>query len=1241
MDFNVYNTIVLGNFFNYFYFMKKFIFPVLILLSNISFSQVFYGTDARNIVSNASTVKLDESTHSPEYIEFETGKELLPGQLKSFLQKYYKFSEAVEWKLINTLTDQMGNIHNRYRLYYQGYQLHEGMFLTHEKNGKIYAINGFLPESIKLSNTLVISEKNALNDALNYIGASVYKWQVKEEEAFIKKMEDDVNATYYPKGQIQLKFDKASNSYRYAWVFNIYAHQPMSRADYFVDAQTGKMLFVNNKIMHGDSLGTAVTKFSGTKSIITDYNNSHFRLRESGRGNGIETYNMQTGTSYGSAIDFTDSDNFWNNINAQKDEVATDAHWGMEMTYDYYLTKYNRNSIDGNGFKLKGYVHYDVSYDNAFWNGQYMTFGDGNSSWQPLVALDIVGHEISHGLTSFTADLDYQDESGAMNEAYSDIFGTAIEHYGKTGNWLIGEDIGTAMRSMSNPKSKGDPDTYLGQNYYLGTADYGGVHTNSGVLNHWFYLTSEGGSGTNDNNDTYNVTGVGIDTAGAIAFRTLSVYLVNTSDYAECRFYSIKAAMDLYGPCSTPVQAATSAFYAVGIGNDYVAGVHADFNTAITSYCAPPASAVFQNLSNNGMNFYWSFGDGDTSHAVNPTHIYSNYGSFSVQLIADGGLCGSDTIIKAEYISVDTNNPCFNFMPPSGTQTVTSCSGVLFDDGGLSNYFNNTNSTTVIAPIGAAQVKLTFTVFDFESGYDYLKIYDGPNAQSPLIGSYDGNTLPNGGVITSTGSSICLVQLTDVALNKEGFVANYECILPSAPPVADFNVKDTVTCTGIVSFEDKSTNGPTAWEWDFGDGQTSTLPNPVHAYVNNGYYTVSLKSTNIIGNNTVSKSNIIHIDKISTPYAPSVSVCNGGNIDLIALNPSSDVVNWYNSATGTNPIYSGDTLSLLNITQSETYYTEIERPLPYLSVGKTNNGGGGGNLSYTQGLYFDVYQPLVLHSVNVYANGSGTRTISLKRKSGLTIGTKTFNVVSGVNTIILDFAVPVGTDFLMESTNLYRNNNNVNFPYVLPGYLSITKSTAGTDPLGYYYYFYDWKIIQPSCKSERVQVNAFVNTASPIADFSFTNNDPVVTFSDITQNQGSVTWNFGDNTLSVLNNPVHNYLQNGTYQVIMNVNNGCGTDSKTKTVTINMATGISNDGLSMPMKLYPNPTKDYIVLEIPDWMANGIISIFDYTGKLIENRELMAVQNLYKFNTSNYKSGIYLVIVKTENQLISMKFIVL
>jgi len=233
------------------------------------------------------------------------------------------------------------------------------------------------------------------------------------------------------------------------------------------------------------------------------------------------------GTNYGAAVDFTDADNNWNNVNANKDQYATDGHWGTEKTYDYYFTKFNRNSVDNAGFALNSYVHTNLvafgygNNINAFWDGSRMTYGDGGTSgsttYTPLTALDVCGHEITHGVTERTSNLVYSKESGAMNEGFSDIFGTAIEFYAKGtgGNWMIGENIGAAFRNMANPNQFSQPDTY-GGTFWVNTTsctptnnnDQCGVHTNSGVLNFWFYLLSQGGSGTNDIGSAYTVTGI-------------------------------------------------------------------------------------------------------------------------------------------------------------------------------------------------------------------------------------------------------------------------------------------------------------------------------------------------------------------------------------------------------------------------------------------------------------------------------------------------------------------------------------------------------------------------------------------------------------------------------------------------------------------------------------------------------------------------------------------------------------
>jgi len=194
--------------------------------------------------------------------------------------------------------------------------------------------------------------------------------------------------------------------------------------------------------------------------------------------------------------------------------------------------------------------------------------------------------------------------------------------------------------------------------WYAGAWDNGGVHTNSGVQNYWFYLLCNGGNGTNDIGNSYNVSSIGMTAAAAIAYRTLSLYLNSYSQYSDARLYSIQAAIDLYGSCSNEVIQVTNAWYAVGVGNIYTnnSPIIAGFSTNKTVFCTTPATVNFYNTSTNSSNYLWDFGDGVTSNLNNPSHIYTSQGVYNVSLIASGGtlcLANSDTLIYPNYIVVN------------------------------------------------------------------------------------------------------------------------------------------------------------------------------------------------------------------------------------------------------------------------------------------------------------------------------------------------------------------------------------------------------------------------------------------------------------------------------------------------------------------------------------------------------------------------------------------------------------
>ena len=397
-----------------------------------SFSQIFSGKEAETKIKGSEMVEYSERSNRPVFIEFSSSSIYSRGisDPAAVIKNLLEFKKEDDLRLYRREKDELGFTHTRYQQYYKNIPVIGGEYIAHENFSGLDCINGIV---FNITNMVVIpslNEATALNKALAYIGAKKYKWENIAEINHLRKIFEDPDLNYDPKGVLVIypvnnEFSDAAD-FRLAYKFDIYAEEPESRANIFVDAQTGEILGKQELIHIADTQGTAVTKYSGNQNITTDMiSSTSYRLRETGRGKGIETWNAKKGTSIASAVDFTDSDNNWNNINTNKDEAATDAHWATEMTYDYYKIIHNRNSIDNQGFKLINYVHWDVDWFNASWNGQYMRYGDGTG--KPLTALDIGGHEMTHGLTSNTAKLVYQDESGALNESFSDIFGTCVE----------------------------------------------------------------------------------------------------------------------------------------------------------------------------------------------------------------------------------------------------------------------------------------------------------------------------------------------------------------------------------------------------------------------------------------------------------------------------------------------------------------------------------------------------------------------------------------------------------------------------------------------------------------------------------------------------------------------------------------------------------------------------------------------------------------------------------------------
>lgn len=357
----------------------------------------------------------------------------------------------------------------------------------------------------------------------------------------------------------------------------------------FVDALDGTILAGYDNLQTARApksparTGTGNSLYSGSVSFADAYANGKYFLEDLGRTIG-------TLEAVGPAVD---NDNYWLLV----DQAAlVDAHWGAQRWFDYMLQAHGRHGVLGvnrgpgyyamtqpDTLLLKQRAHYSNSgepWSNASWNGTEVVYGDGDGTeFSPFVTLDIVGHEWTHAVTEHTAGLIYENESGALNESISDVFGELVERSvrGETAtSWLVAEECitpgvaGDALRSMENPHSKhrepedaftvdDDPDHYSER--YIGDRDAGGVHVNSGIANKAFHLVAKGGF----HHRGGSMSGIGADDAGRIWYRALTTYMTSSTNFAAASLATRRAAVDLFGPDSAQAGATRRAWCLVGV----------------------------------------------------------------------------------------------------------------------------------------------------------------------------------------------------------------------------------------------------------------------------------------------------------------------------------------------------------------------------------------------------------------------------------------------------------------------------------------------------------------------------------------------------------------------------------------------------------------------------------------------------------------------------------------------------
>lgn len=505
-----------------------------------------------------------------------------------------------EFSTISTDTDKMGQTHIKMQQVFKGVKVFGSEVAIHlDKKNQVKVFNGRSIPTPQLADVNPsYNNTKAIEIANADLGTDMEKMMA--ETAEFKNLAD-----LSPTSELVIYSKSTDNQPKLTWHLTVYANG-MERWEYFVDAKNGDII---NKYNHtcyfyaGDEFYADHSHISIKKKSETD---RAFELLPpeianatdlNGINQQVNTYSIN-GTHYmidasrpmfdGAQSEFpnntvgviqtwdfnnqpvdTESPKYYHNTSESgnwNNPTAVSAQYNAQVSYEYFRTTFNRNSINAQGGSITSVINIadedGGGFENAFWNGQFMAYGNGRTAFKPFAgALDVGGHEMSHGVIGNTANLTYEGESGAINESFADIFGTMIDR----DDWLLAEDIvntdvfaSGAMRSMQDPHNGGNAlgDTGWQPNnvseQYTGNQDNGGVHVNSGIANYAYYLFA-------------TASAVGKGKAEQVYYRALTTYLTASSRFVDLRLAVLQSATDIHGENSPEVQAAQAAFDAVGI----------------------------------------------------------------------------------------------------------------------------------------------------------------------------------------------------------------------------------------------------------------------------------------------------------------------------------------------------------------------------------------------------------------------------------------------------------------------------------------------------------------------------------------------------------------------------------------------------------------------------------------------------------------------------------------------------
>jgi Zn-dependent metalloprotease len=508
--------------------------------------------------------------------------------------KAYGLTDASkELKARLTFADQLGQTHIRFDQYVNGVRVFEGEAISHIDGKDNVKVTNHLKANVQADTTPAISEATAVASAVNSIAPRGGASTSTELVILPAGARSNSNRLVY---HVTVETDNEIDAY--------------SKTEFFIDAKSGATVWsfdATETAKPGSGGGPGSGNLAGVSAIgntmwcgvqtlaANNPASGTYSLQDTTRGIGMAAAGFGNycldlgGRQSGGTLVTSPTLTFGNGnrANTDPDTAAADAHYGLMKTWDYYKAIHNRNGIDGAGTQTYSRVHYGRNYENAFWSDSCfcMTYGDGASSFYSVTAIDVAGHEMSHGVTSRSANLTYAGESGGLNESFSDIGGTMVEFFANNAaaldssvctagnqdcpeywigeriyrsNWTTGSYVQTkALRYMDDPHQDGTSPACWSST--LGSLN---VHYSSGASNHAFYLASKGGASKCNG---ANVAGIGNTKAAKIWYRALTVYMTASTNYAGARAACLSAATDLYGAGSAEYNTVAAAFSGINV----------------------------------------------------------------------------------------------------------------------------------------------------------------------------------------------------------------------------------------------------------------------------------------------------------------------------------------------------------------------------------------------------------------------------------------------------------------------------------------------------------------------------------------------------------------------------------------------------------------------------------------------------------------------------------------------------